>query len=105
MRKLVLITGASAGIGAEFARQYATKGWDVALTARREERLHGIANEIKQKHGAEVIVIAQDLADPDAPEFILRAVERAGRHIDGLCLLYTSPSPRDATLSRMPSSA
>ncbi|MEP1598293.1 MAG: SDR family NAD(P)-dependent oxidoreductase, partial [Hyphomonas sp.] len=50
-RRLCLITGASAGIGAEFARQYAALGWDIALTARREERLTALASELEAKYG------------------------------------------------------
>ena len=64
-RPLVLITGASAGIGAEFARQYAARGWDVALTARRAERLKTLANDLKIEYGTQAYLIAQDLAAPD----------------------------------------
>lgn len=83
-RRLCLITGASAGIGAEFARQYAGLGWDVALTARREERLQIIAKELEEAHGITAITIAADLAEPGAPERILAELADQGRHVDAL---------------------
>ena len=83
-RKLMLVTGASAGIGAEFARQYAARGWDVALTARRADRLETLAAEIKNRYDVETLIIAQDLAAPDSVDAILKAVETAGRHVDGV---------------------
>ncbi|MEM1037324.1 MAG: SDR family oxidoreductase [Pseudomonadota bacterium] len=83
-RKLMLVTGASAGIGAEFARQYAARGWDVALTARRADRLETLAAEIKNRYDVEALIIAQDLAAPDSVDAILKAVEAADRHVDGI---------------------
>ena len=55
--RLALITGASAGLGAEFARQYAAKGWDVALTARRADRLDRLAREIEETYKVATLVI------------------------------------------------
>ena len=83
-RRLVLITGASAGIGAEFARQYAARGWDVALTARRADRLEALAREVEDAHGVAALVIAQDLAVPGAVDAILAEIAEAGRVVDGL---------------------
>ncbi|MEO1040227.1 MAG: SDR family oxidoreductase [Pseudomonadota bacterium] len=83
-RRLVLITGASSGIGAALARVFAAKGWDLALVARREDRLRDLAEEMKAKNGIDSLVIAADLADPGAPEAIVKAVADAGRQIDGL---------------------
>lgn len=83
-RRMCLITGASAGIGAEFAHQYAELGWDVALTARREDRLQNLANELAESHGIKAITIAADLAESDAPERILAELAGQDRHVDAL---------------------
>jgi short-subunit dehydrogenase len=83
-RRLVLITGASAGIGAEFARQYAERGWDVALTARRADRLEALADRLRSDYGTTAFVMAGDLAAPGAVEAIMAAVEATGRAVDGL---------------------
>ena len=77
-----LVTGASAGIGAEFARQLAVRGCDLALTARREDRLQALASELRAKNGIDVQVIADDLADPAAPARIVSTAAREGRAID-----------------------
>ncbi|MES2933554.1 MAG: SDR family oxidoreductase [Pseudomonadota bacterium] len=60
-----LITGASSGIGAEFARQLAPRGMNLILVARREERLQQLAEQLRSKHAIEVMVIAADLSTPD----------------------------------------
>lgn len=83
-RRLCLITGASAGIGAEFARQYASAGWDLALVARRRERLDTLADELRQWHGIQIDVYSEDLSDPAAPARIMAELEETGRQVDGL---------------------
>jgi uncharacterized protein len=62
VKPVALITGASSGIGAEFARQVAARGHDLILVARRRDRLEALASELN----TEVDVIAADLADPQA---------------------------------------
>lgn len=83
-RRLCLVTGASAGIGAAFARIYASHGYDVALTARRADRLKALAEDLELRHGVETLVIPADLADPEAPGAILKAVEDNGRAVEAL---------------------
>ena len=83
-RKLALITGASAGIGAAFAKIYARHGYDVALTARRADRLERLAEDIGLRHGVETLTFAADLADPAAPGAILDHLTAHGRVVDAL---------------------
>ena len=83
-RRLALVTGASAGIGAAFAKIYASHGYDVALTARRGERLERLAEEIRLAHGGETFVVPADLADPQAPSQILERLAAHGRSVDAL---------------------
>ena len=83
-RKLMLITGASAGIGEEFAKQYAALGWDVALTARRADRLEKLARDLEEKYKISTIVISQDLARANSVDTILKEIKETGRHIDGV---------------------
>lgn len=77
-RRLALVTGASAGIGAAFARALASQGCDLALTARRADRLSALAEELESRHGVSARVITADLADPSAPAAILAALADRG---------------------------
>lgn len=81
-RKLVLITGASAGLGAEFARQYARRGFDLALAARRVDRLEALAAELRGAFGIDAFAVPADLAVFEAEREVLAAVAARGRSID-----------------------
>jgi uncharacterized protein len=83
-RRLCLVTGASAGIGAEFARLFAERGYDLALTARRADRLDILAKELTDTWGATCLTITADLADRAAPQNIIDAISAQGRHVDAL---------------------
>src|SRR4051812_26877538 len=79
-RPATLITGASAGLGAEFARLCAARGEEVVLVARRRDRLESLAAELGKAH-----VVPADLAKPGAPALVVAAVEALGLHVD--CLI------------------
>ncbi|HLZ74871.1 SDR family NAD(P)-dependent oxidoreductase [Phenylobacterium sp.] len=83
-RPLALITGASAGIGAAFARAYAARSYDLALVARRADRLEALAAELSAKHGIEAFAVSADLAAWEACEAVLAAVAARGRTVDVL---------------------
>ena len=80
--RVTLITGASAGIGTELARVFASHGHRVALVARRADRLTSLANEIAAAGGAAPIVIACDLTQPDGCDKVAEALAAAGAEVE-----------------------
>lgn len=77
-----LVTGASAGIGAGFARALAGKGANVALVARREERLAALAAELERSFAVKTAVAVADLADREAPARVVAALRAKGIAVD-----------------------
>jgi len=77
-----LVTGASSGIGADFARLLAGKGCNLVLVARREDRLKTLAEELAGAHGIDARSVALDLSLPDGPAELLRRTEEQGLAID-----------------------
>ena len=80
--RTALVTGASSGIGLEFAKQLAQRGSNFILVARREERLLKIAEELKDAYGVDVYCIALDLSKPGAGRKLLEVVEKRGYSVD-----------------------
>ncbi|MBV9212668.1 MAG: SDR family oxidoreductase [Actinobacteria bacterium] len=76
------MTGASAGIGAEFARQLAERGYGVTLTARRKDRLEELARELSESNGIEADTVACDLSNAAARRRMIQTVEKRGRSVE-----------------------
>jgi uncharacterized protein len=76
-----LVTGASSGIGVEFARLLAERGYPVMLVARREENLRRLAAELEGSYGVAAKIAVSDLSVPGAAEDLLQEIEREGLHI------------------------
>lgn len=82
--RLALITGASSGIGAAFAEALAARGYDLALVARRADRLEALAGRLAVQHGIEAFAIPCDLAALGAHTTVLDEISRRGREVDML---------------------
>lgn len=77
-----LITGASGGIGYEFAKLFAKDHYNLVLVARSSEKLNQLANELQTQHGIRVTVVAVDLAEPPAPRFLFDQLRRDHINVD-----------------------
>ena len=73
-----LITGASAGLGAEYSRLFAADKHDLVLVARRRDRLEALARELESAHKVKARVVAADLAAPDGVSRVVDEVRRLG---------------------------
>lgn len=80
----VLITGASSGLGAEFARRLAARGADLVLVARRADRLQELATELHGAHGSTVTTLARDLSEPGAGEALREELTGHGVRVTAL---------------------
>ncbi len=107
--KWALVTGASAGIGVAMARELASHGAKLILTARRKDRLDALAAELAGC-GTEVRIVVADLNDPAAPEQIYDATEGAGITVDILInnaglgqfgAFYTNPIEQELSQVRV----
>ena len=77
MAGVALITGASAGLGVEFARQLSSKGHRLVLAARRKDRLDALVAELGNARAVEI-----DLSEPGATAALMRDLEKAGEQVD-----------------------
>jgi len=75
-RHRALITGASAGIGRELAREFAANGYDLVVVARRRSRLASLKRELEADHGVSVRVVEADLFDAAAPAALRKRLAR-----------------------------
>ena len=79
--KMALITGASSGIGAEFARQLAGRGYDLVLHGRRLDRLSALAAELSAAHGIAAEPLSADLAEESGIAAVAEHISRLSRLI------------------------
>jgi uncharacterized protein len=84
VQRTVLITGASSGIGEAFAHVFASRGFDLVVTARREDRLGALAQRLAERYGRRVEVIPGDLSRRGAPRALCARIEERGLAIDAL---------------------
>ncbi len=79
-----LVTGASSGIGKEFCNQLAGRGYNLVLVARRADRLHTLASDLRAAHGTACLILPTDLSEPDAAGAIAGHLEKQDIHIEFL---------------------
>jgi hypothetical protein len=80
--KYALVTGASSGLGVDFARELATRKCNLILVARRKERLQTIQQELSSQYGVDVHIFPLDLAAQDAPQHLYNKLKQEGRNVD-----------------------
>src|SRR5262249_13381062 len=84
MSRAALVTGASSGLGEEFARLFAADGIDLVLVARRRDRLETLAGELRAAGKSAVHVVPADLSSPQEVERVVREVQALPLEIEFL---------------------
>ena len=84
MKKTALITGASNGLGVEFAKIHAAKGDNLVLVARSKDKMNLLKAEIEKRHDVSVYVIGRDLSETGAPKTIYNELKTQKIHVDYL---------------------
>ena len=84
MSSTALITGASKGLGAEFARLFASKNVNLILVARSEKELNELKDELENRFNISVWTIAKDLTIPENVQAVYDEIKRAGTEVDYL---------------------
>jgi len=79
-----LVTGASSGLGLEYAKLFAAAKHDLLLVARRRDRLEALAAELRSSHAVAAHVVAADLASPEAPQQVFEEARRLGLEVEFL---------------------
>ncbi|MFA5011819.1 MAG: SDR family oxidoreductase [Ignavibacteria bacterium] len=82
MKKTALITGASAGLGVEFAKNFAKEGYNLVLAARRTERMEKLANDLIKRHNVKIKVLGKDLCHMIEVQSIFDTLQEENIHID-----------------------
>ena len=84
MGQTVLITGASGGLGAEFAGIFAAEGFDLVLTARQTDKMEKLASRLHEKYPVKITVLFSDLSRPDGAKILYEEISERGIRIDQL---------------------
>jgi short-subunit dehydrogenase len=84
MKKYILITGASSGIGLELAKQLAAKKFDLILVARSEDKLKKLQTDLKSQYGVDVEYFLYDLSEPNSSQDLYNQVKHQNLHVTGL---------------------
>ena len=82
--RTTLITGASSGIGLEFARIFAREGYNLVLVARSADKLTALAESLAEEFGISALAHPADLTDPAAPDALFAAMQEQGIAVDVL---------------------
>src|SRR6476469_675313 len=80
-RKLALVTGASSGIGTDFSRGLAARGYDLIISARRRELLDELKTELQEHFNIDVQIVTADLSQPNGPTELFQAAQQLSRPV------------------------
>ena len=88
MRKTACITGATSGIGAEFAKRFAKQGYDLMITGRRKEKIEALSNTLSKENDINAEVIVAELSDDRKIDLLAERIKKTPNLVQ-----YRNPCP------------